>query len=182
MRAAGFTPAVREMNDRPFALLLTWTFYDTWLPGDQRGYVANSRSQRGGFEPLHNVPGTAIDADHAESRDLARSLQKHSSVRLTQGEALLVADVFIAAAVKHNWQIVRGAVMANHVYLVVMESPDNGPEVRRVFKGVSQTRLRNQTGKSGRWWTQGGSDRYLHGDDAILAAVRYVKQQEYCLV
>jgi hypothetical protein len=43
------------MND--FALLLTWTCYGTWLPGDARGYVSNTRSNHGGFEPLQNAPG-----------------------------------------------------------------------------------------------------------------------------
>ena len=30
------------MTLRPFALHITWTCYGTWLPGDERGYVAGA--------------------------------------------------------------------------------------------------------------------------------------------
>ncbi|MBA4017365.1 MAG: hypothetical protein C0483_09350 [Pirellula sp.] len=169
------------MNDAPFALLITWTCYGTWLPGDRRGYVANTRSARGGFEPLRNIPGTPVDADHAETRALARARQSHETTLLRLDDALVVAEGLIEAARSREWSIVRGAVMANHLHLVVMKCPDNGPAVRRVLKGVSQAALNARCGIR-KWWTQGGSNRYLHDETSILGAVRYVKQQEFCLV
>ena len=75
----------------------------------------------------------------------------------------------------------RGAVMANHVHVVVTECPDDGPTVRRVLKGISQAALSRQNQSPRRWWTQGGSDRYLHGERAIAAAMRYVENQDYVL-
>jgi hypothetical protein len=36
-------------------------------------------------------------------------------------------------------------------------------------------------GKSWRWWTAGGSDRYKHGGEAIEAAIKYVADQEFKL-
>ncbi|MCH7687154.1 MAG: hypothetical protein IH899_10815 [Planctomycetes bacterium] len=62
------------------------------------------------------------------------------------------------------------------------DCPDDGPAVRRVFKGVSQAALSRRHGQPRRWWTQGGSDRYLHTERAILGACRYVAGQEGMLV
>ena len=169
------------MNEQAFALLITWTCYGTWLPGDERGYVANTRSTSGGFQPLHNIPGTRVDSDDADSRLLARSLQKGTTVLLTPTQAMVAPEALVAAAAIRDWRIHRGAVMANHVHLVVVKCPDDGPAVRRVFKGVADSSLRKRFPSTGRWWTQGGSNRYLHGESAIVAAARYVENQEFCL-
>jgi hypothetical protein len=61
--------------------------------------------------------------------------------------------------------------------VIVTQCPDNGPEVRRVLKGVSQNAICKHDGKPRRWWTAKGSDRYLHGERAILTAVQYVANQ-----
>jgi REP element-mobilizing transposase RayT len=73
--------------------------------------------------------------------------------------------------------MVRGAVMANHVHVLVTNCPDDGPMVRRVFKGSSQAALSSKMGESRRWWTAGGSDRYKHTWEAIEAAVEYIARQ-----
>jgi REP element-mobilizing transposase RayT len=167
---------------KDFALLLTWTCYGNWLPGDARGYVSNTRNKQGGFEPLQNIPGTPVAVNNRDSRELARNLQQYAAVRLTQVQAALAADSFIATAISRDWIIRRGAVMANHVHLVVMECPNKASDVRRAFKGVSQAQLSRHAGENRRWWTQGGSDRYLNDLNAIEAAILYVAEQQYCLV
>ena len=50
-------------------------------------------------------------------------------------------------------------------------------EVRRILKGVSQNAICKYDCKAKRWWTEKGSDRYLHGERAILAATQYVGNQ-----
>jgi hypothetical protein len=42
--------------------------------------------------------------------------------------------------------------------------------------------LSEHTGRSKRWWTAGGSDRYKHDWQAIEAAVSYVAEQPGKLV
>ena len=83
----------------------------------------------------------------------------------------------LEAAREREWLLLRGAVMPNHVHVVVMDCSDNGPTVRRVLKGTSQAALSRQHGSPKRWWTAGGSDRYLHDEQSILAAMRYVESQ-----
>jgi hypothetical protein len=53
--------------------------------------------------------------------------------------------------------------------------------VRRILKGTSQAILSDKAGENRRSWTRGGSDHYLHSEEAILAAIRYVAEQEYKL-
>lgn len=165
------------VHDENFALLITWTCYGTWLPGDRRGYVANTRLADASYEPKHNIPGTPITADHPVTREHAAAKQKHATTTLDQEHALVAARAIVDACAIRHWHVVRAALMWNHVHVMVMQCPDNGPEVRRILKGVSQNAICKHDGKSRRWWTEKGSDRYLHGERAILTATQYVANQ-----
>jgi REP element-mobilizing transposase RayT len=164
-------------TDQPFALLITWTCYGTWLPGDRRGYVSNTLLPQGGSLPKQNTPGTPITSDDSFTQQRARASQKAPSALLCADLALETAKALVEAARKRGWRIMRGAVMVNHVHVVVMDCPDDGPVVRRILKGCSQAALSEKTRASRRWWTGGGSDRYKHGWEAIEAAIEYVAQQ-----
>ncbi len=166
--------------DDPFALLITWTCYGTWLPGDARGYVSNALKPGGGFEPKHNLPGTPYTADDPHTRTRARQLQQWPTVLLTAAHARVVTEALVAAA-ERDWWIDRAAVMANHVHVLGTACPDDGPAVRRVLKGNSQAALNRHAGRPGRWWTAGGSDRYKRGTAAVMAAIRYVAGQAWKL-
>lgn len=165
----------------PFALLETWTCHGQWLPGDERGYVSNTLTDQG-YRPKRNQPGTPYDRDDARTYERAKQLQKYPTVWLTSEQASCVARSAIAAAIDRDWVILRGAVMSNHVHMLVAQCPDDGPAVRRVLKGVTQAALNKLAGTPGRWWTRGGSDRYKHGAHAIEVAERYVANQERMLV
>jgi hypothetical protein len=99
------------------------------------------------------------------------------TVFLSPAEALCVAEALVEATQSRGWFIRRGAVMANHVHVVITDCPDDGPAVRRILKGTSQAALSRMTGRRPRWWTAGGSDRYKHGAGPIEAAIDYVARQ-----
>jgi hypothetical protein len=139
------------ITDRPFALLISWTCYGTWLPGDPRGYVSNTLLPERGFDRKQNIPGTAYTADDNYTRECARALQKSETVYLTPALALVAAQALVNAAKERGWRIVQGAIMANHVHIVVQDCPDEGPAVRRILKGTSQNALSRHVGKSQRW-------------------------------
>lgn len=166
-----------SLHDENFALLITWTCYGTWLPGDRRGYVSNTRHTDGTYKPKQNIPGTPITADHASTRQLSATKQKYATATLDLSHAAVAADGIVEACAKRNWNIERAAFMWNHAHVIVNNCPNDGPEVRRILKGVSQNALSKYDGKPRRWWTAGGSDRYLHGEQALIAAVRYVADQ-----
>jgi REP element-mobilizing transposase RayT len=169
------------VNDAPFALFISWTCFGNWLPGDERGYVSNLLLPGGGSLRKENIPGTPYRKDDPLTRHQTRILMKQPPTRLSAALALATAESLVAAAQKRSWRILRGAIMANHVHVVVTDCPDDGSGVRKILKGTSQADLSDKAGENKRWWTRGGSDRYLHTDDAILAAIRYVAEQEYIL-
>ena len=164
--------------DDAFGLFITWTCYGTWLPGDRRGYVSDTFLPDGTRKPKQNTPGTPYTADDAHTRDRARRRQKGRTVYLNRDQATAVAEALVDAAGKQQWRILRGAVMRSHVHVVVIDCPEDGPLVRRGLKGPSQTRLSRLAGKPQRWWTRGGSDRYLRDEASIQGAIDYVAAQE----
>ena len=159
-----------------FAWHITWTCYGTWLPGDPRGHVSNILLPAGGFERKRNTPGRPVMPGDAYTQDRARALQKYETVWLTQEQALIAAHALIDAARARGWRILRAAIMANHVHVVITDCPADGPAVRRVLKGNSDAKLR--ANESRRWWTAGGSDRSKRDAPAIEAAVNYVANQK----
>src|SRR5438093_1121542 len=105
--------------DHTFALHITWTCYGTWLPGDRRGYVSNTIDPVVGYEPKQNAPGTPYRADAAYTYHRAQKLQKGATVSLSPAQALCAAESLIEAARVRDWRILRGAVMSNHIHVVV---------------------------------------------------------------
>jgi REP element-mobilizing transposase RayT len=96
---------------------------------------------------------------------------------LNAEQAALVVERLVTSAAEREWRILRAAVMSNHVHVVVVDCPEDGPGVRRGLKGPTQARLSEHASGPRRWWTQGGSDRYLYSHDAIQRAVNYVARQ-----
>jgi REP element-mobilizing transposase RayT len=163
--------------DELFALHITWTCYGTRLPGDKRSYVSNTLLPKRGYVPKQNIPGTPYSVNNRYAKTQAAALQKWPTVLLTADQAVAAAQSLVEAAGKRGWRILRGTVMANHIHVVVTDCPADGEAVRRVLKGNSQAALSKRQGRCRKWWTQGGSDRYKHGQDAIEAAIRYVADQ-----
>ena len=89
-----------------------------------------------------------------------------------------MAGSLVQLANARGWRILQAAIMTNHVHVVVMACPDDGPTVRRVLKGVTQAALSKFNGQPRRWWTEDGSDRYKNDHPAIDAAIGYVAKQE----
>jgi REP element-mobilizing transposase RayT len=164
-------------NNEFFALHITWTCYGTWLPGDPRGHVSNRLTKENVYLPKQNGPGTDYAEGDAWTWKNARSHQKGETVYLTGPQAELVCQSMVRAAESRSWRILRAAVMRNHVHVVVTDCPANGPELRRILKGVSQSDLTKANGSKQRWWTAGGSDRYKNTVDAALAAIQYDANQ-----
>ena len=129
------------------------------------------------YLPKQNIPGTDYAGGDRKTWENARNLQKGETVYLTAAQAELVCHSMVRAANARGWRILRAAVMRNHVHVVICDCPADGPAVRRILKGVSQSDLTKATGNKQRWWTAGGSDRYKNSVDAALAAIQYDANQ-----
>ncbi len=161
--------------------LLTWTTYGAWLPGDERGFVGAVRDQIGA-QATHNQPGTDYDRDRSHLRCYSKTTQKRESAKLTRQQADLVCRQLIATAEHRGWTLFAVAVMANHVHAVVGVPGDPDPStLLRDFKGYSARALNQSSQSREPRWTKSGSTRKLRDDAAILAAIRYVENQEWPL-
>lgn len=167
--------------DDSFAWLITWTTYGTWLPGDPRGNVSPVLQADGTYAKRVNTPGIEWVAGDERTRNRARALQQFDTVYLSGDDAYAAAESIAKAAATRGWRIVRGAVMANHVHVVLRDGGADGSAISRVLKGVSQAGLSERLGSSRRWWTHGGSERGLRGAEAIARGVEYVANQEWIL-
>jgi REP element-mobilizing transposase RayT len=162
--------------------LLTWTTYGTWLPGDQRGFVS-SVPQPKGPQRRNNVVGTPYDRHKPSLIRAAQQHQKHESVLLTQAQATVLLDQFRETANHRRWRLHAVAVMANHVHLVVEVVGDPPPDtILRDFKSYASRALNTTFGRRERWWTESGSKRKLADEAAMIAGVRYVRDQHRPMV
>jgi REP element-mobilizing transposase RayT len=159
--------------------LLTSTTYGTWLPGDKRGFVSTVKDGPGP-RVRHDVPGTEYDRDVEGLNRSARELLKCLPILLTAEQALAVLEQFHETATFRRWNLYAGAVMANHFHLVVA-APDevHSTILMRDFKSYASRALNRRWQKpgSGTWWTESGSRRSLPDEQAIEAAIEYVRRQ-----
>ena len=164
--------------------LLTWTTYGSWLPGDARGSVTAVRD-RSGPRIRHNVPGTEFDGPMPGLERSARQRMKGDPIRLVREQADALLSQFQETGGIRGWTLWAAAIMANHVHVVLGVCGDPDSEVLlRDLKAYGSRRLNRCWNKpvSGTWWARSGSKRRLKTESSLLAAVRYVLDQEYPLV
>jgi len=159
--------------------LLTWTTYGTWLPGDERGFVSPNFD---GPTPerRNNEPGRPYDPGRPALRRLAQSKLVGRPIRLTREQAGVIRQQFEETAHHRGWRILAGAIMANHVQLVVGVSGDPDPaSLLRDFKSYASRALNGRFARpeGGTWWTEQGSKRKVTGWENLETLLRYVREQ-----
>lgn len=159
--------------------LLTWTTYGTWLPGDRRGFVSPVPDDNGGFL-LHNIPGTAVEADMPELRAAAMERMRGKPIYLSADQAAVVITQFQETASVRHWILLAAAVMSNHVHLIVGVVGDPDPnKLLHDFKSYGTRALNKQwpCPASETWWTKDGSKRKLPDESAVHNGVEYLRRQ-----
>jgi hypothetical protein len=162
--------------------LLTWTTYVTWLPGDMRGFVSNVADDTG-QGTRHNVPGTPCDSDLPRLRGFMAGSVKGGPIYLSAEQAEVLLTQFQETARFRGWHRLAVGIMANHVHILVGVSGDPDTLLRD-FKSYGSRALNRRWGKpaSETWWTESGSKRKKAGEEAIRAAIGYVRDQEHPLL
>lgn len=156
-------------DNEPLAYFLTWTTYGTWLPGDERGWVAK--------------PGEFRLSD-GELQESARRMMTEPALILDDEQRQIVEDTIRAHCQIRRWHLHVVNARTNHVHVVVTANNRSPEDVMDQFKAWCTRKLkahdqcRLALGEKLRlnWWTQRGSKRQLHSQHAVDAAILYVQE------
>jgi REP element-mobilizing transposase RayT len=145
-----------------FAVLITWTTYGTWLPGDSRGW----RKRVGG----HQLPSPLLEA-------WCRKQMKGQAVLLGAKDREAVESACYEHCRHRGWSLLAVNARSNHVHIVVVT--DLSPQKTRDQLKANATRSLRQQAEpliAERTWTSGGDCEILDNDDDMYNAVRYVME------
>jgi REP element-mobilizing transposase RayT len=186
------------MRGEPLAYFLTWTSYGTWLPGDERGWVAK--------------PG-AFRKPNPELQEAARQLMTEPELILDNEQRRIVEQTIADHCRIRHWHLHVVNVRTNHVHVVVTANGRDPEDVLNQFKAwctrklkehalrESETRKPEAQAKERNlkpeaqakdpdlkpesqakefhvrqnWWTQRGSKRQLYNETALENAILYVR-------
>ncbi len=171
-RAARSTPDLSQPT-----VLLTWTTYGNWLPGDPRGFVSRVPDAETGHE-IHNLPGEDYDKDEPELASGAQVRMKGDPVLLDRNHAACLLACIADVCERHAVEPLAVAIMTNHVH-VVCQGAQSGAELLQLFKG-NAARVLGQTcslDASPRWFTRGGSARWSRKRHDLTRVIEYVQDQ-----
>lgn len=89
---------------------LTWTTYGSWLPGDERGFIGETRKAFK-IKEKHNVPGTPCGPSIPALQSFARNKLRSPVVYLKPKQALALLSQFQETADVRGWRLVACAIM-----------------------------------------------------------------------
>jgi len=150
-------------NAGPIAYFLTWTTYGSWLPGDDRGWVDR-----------HGVM-------HSPDRGRAFAAATRMTARATSlnvRQRQVVVQSIDATCLYREWQIHARDCRTQHVHVVVAALSTSPKLILEQLKAWTSRRLSCCSGKppGRRWWSRGGSGRWIFDQAGLESAVRYVQE------
>ena len=150
-----------EFNtDDPIGYFITWTTYGTWLPGDERGCW-----HRGQFQSANEL-----------FREMA--LAKMKAFTLSQEDRDAVDETVAKHCEIRSWTLHTVHARLNHVHVVV-SAPGYPPEtVCDQFKAWCTRWLKSRHPGRERFWTAGGSCRWINHQDDLEAVIGYVNEAQ----
>ena len=153
----------REFNtDEPIAYFITWTSYGTWLPGDERGWW-----RQGKWHQANEL-----------FREMAASEMKESPFILSREDRDIVEQTIAKHCEIRGWNLHTARARTNHVHVVVT-APGYKPEtVRDQFKAWCTRKLKPTHPGRERFWTEGGSRRWINHENDLEAAIVYVNEAQ----
>jgi REP element-mobilizing transposase RayT len=143
-----------------FGVLITWTTYGTWLPGDDRGW----RMKHGGNQPTD----PKLEAEALEK-------MKFDPVCLSPQDRATVEIAGREHCDHRGWKLHAVNARSNHVHIVVVAEV-KPQTIRDQLKANCTARLRRQTVPltCERTWTKGGDCEVLFDEQSLQNAIEYV--------
>ena len=155
----------REFNpEDPIAYFLTWTTYGTWLPGDERGW--HSTESR---DPEQPVRGYVIHSQY---------LMKETEFRLTPELRKTIHTCILDHCAFRTWTVHALNVRSNHIHIVLTAKRFRPEKIRDQLKSWCTRTLSAVGVNRNRFWTQGGSCRWINQEDDLWAAISYVRDSQ----
>jgi REP element-mobilizing transposase RayT len=143
----------------PLAYFISWTTYGTWLPGDERGWVAEGKS--------------GIQAPNPVRYELAQAAMTGDPVILTPPQRALVKATIEKHCDIRHWFLHAVNPRTNHVHVIVT-APLHPKKVMEQFKAWSTRHLNEEFGRRKDWWTEDGSKQWINDEKHLRNAIRYV--------
>ena len=157
--------ADRAFNtDDPIAYFITWTSYGTWLPGDQRGW--------------HRWGESELQPPNKLFRQMAAAAMKEAEFTLAPGDRDLVEQTVARHCQIRGWTLHTVRARSNHVHVVVTAPGYHPKTVPDQFKAWCTRHLRPTHPGRERFWTEGGSCRWINHDDDLASAITYVNDAQ----
>jgi REP element-mobilizing transposase RayT len=148
----------------PYALLITWTTYGSWLPGDSRGWrdpVIGERSPQPRLETWarNRLKEQMVLLSNEQREAIERVIREHASIR--------------------GWNLFAVSVRSNHVHVVV-RAVATPIQVRDQFKANATRVLRAlpQPLANEKVWTKGGDISFIDTDEELERVILYVTEAQ----
>ena len=156
--------AERPFNtEEPIGYFITWTTYGTWMPGDERGWW-----REGEFHQRNDL-----------MREMSASDMKEPSFTLSPDQRGIVEDTLTRHCEIRSWTLHAANARTNHVHIVVTARNYYQPKtVRDQFKAWCTRRLQPTNPNRKRFWTEGGSCRWIKQQDDLQSAIIYVNESQ----
>jgi REP element-mobilizing transposase RayT len=150
----------------PLAYFLTWTTYGTWLPGDERGWVRKGH----GFQ-LPRPVFKKLALERMTEPSCTLNAAQREIVELTVGHHCSI----------RSWRLHIVSCRTNHVHVVVTATEVAPETVRDQFKAWCTRKLKeharaHELSRRLKWWTRGGSGKYIGDEESLEAVIYYVRE------
>ncbi len=139
--------------------MVTWTTYGSWLPGDERGFVANGQI----------LPGDLKTLERNKKR------QKLPTVKLNKKEIKLIRQTIVNEAREIGHEIVALSVCTNHVHLAARTNDKLIEDIVGRYKSITTSALW-ELGREGRIWTKGYDKRFCFSEEELTRKIQYVNK------
>ncbi len=146
------------MTEKMIGYMITWTTYESWLQGDERGYVKDGKTlKRNDKLKFANV-----------------RQQKYPSVKLDQQQKEVAEKAIIDEAERINHRLFAITVCSNHVHIVASISKESIQQVVHRYKYSATSSLR-KLGMQGKIWSTGFDKRFCFTDFELQTRIKYVQ-------
>ena len=155
----------RDFNTgEPIGYFLTWTTYGTWLTGDTRGWC------RWG-EGIQQSPNALF-------AEVAKAAMKEPPFTLNPDQRQVVERTIAKHCGIRGWKLHACNARSNHVHVVVAAPGYDCKTVRDQFKAWCTRHLKRNEVARNRFWSEGGSCRWINHADDLEAAIVYTNEAQ----